>query len=1093
MEMATKGKAKRRHLSASECNQLGQNFGGPLAQPFGVARRNLYPRTPPKRGWRDVDNSSPQKPITQFFPVKGILSSSPQKAVKEEEPNREAEPQEATDDPFEGLTDSMFMDDEELAVKQEELACSFSVKQEGSGSSFSVKQEGSGSSFSVKQEGSGSSFSVKQEGSGSSFSVKLEGSADSFSAKDSARQGGTVGCSSWGFQPPQNPAGPVCVKVEKEDDFDEYPWDPLPDAHYGLLGNSAGLAEPKGQLGDLPEEILRVLFGHLPAEDLYRHVSLVCRRWRAIVCDPLFVPWKKLYYRYQKEEKSAVQLIKSILKDNRITSDEDLCILNMVQYMAQFKHTRRVQPEEVLCCIRAHPLFPKVQACMKHRLPELPEIQGGPNPWSAMALMLILADGVKDVLDLMIRLRRSGCLQSPGGVSEYLCCVAVLLLAMKKHGIKMSSRCHYNVFYVLHLMENSPPPTVAAKCGADIQVTHEQQQILNHDIQPGQIVKIMAFAGTGKTSTLVKYAQQRPHLRFLYVAFNKSTAIEAQERFPGNVDCRTVHSMAYGAVGKSYQVLKKLSFNVQPFSVAWVLPKGLGGYVNAKVVTQTIKAFFASADQRITVNHVPQEYKNTNGQMKRPDQTAKETFANEAQKIWDKMTELTKTREIAYHMTHDGYLKLWQLQKPRLHKYDAIFIDEAQDCTPAIMDVLLHQGCGKILVGDPHQQIYTFRGAVNALQEASHTHLYYLTQSFRFGSEIAYIGSTILWCFKGVKKVLVGGSQQGSVRGEEDASSGMLGPEQARAHREGTVAILSRSNVTVFDQAVRLTSAAILPKIHIVGGVDNFGLKKIMDIWVLMQPESERMQKNLTIGDYFIKNFCRRNMGGYGGLKRYACHTEDRELEAKLAVVEKYNHRIPELVDRINNCSVISPHSADYILGTVHKAKGLEFDTVIITDDFAKMYCAGHNRQRLCGASRREDGFQSVPEDEWNLLYVAVTRAKNRLVITKTIEYILTMAMEYFLRPVLTSTLLTDGRPPCCSIQECHNHIMEDSALTMCKVPIKYSDSTEAGGPLCVTCVEQRVGHIAYLIASPEQVKATPYTLERVEFPINVAMLMALF
>lgn len=44
------------------------------------------------------------------------------------------------------------------------------------------------------------------------------------------------------------------------------------------------------------------------------------------------------------------------------------------------------------------------------------------------------------------------------------------------------------------------------------------------------------------------------------------------------------------------------------------------------------------------------------------------------------------------------------------------------------MDIMLSQSCGKILVGDPHQQIYTFRGAVNALHAVPHTHLYYLTQ-----------------------------------------------------------------------------------------------------------------------------------------------------------------------------------------------------------------------------------------------------------------------------------------------------------------------------------------------------------------------------
>ena len=37
-------------------------------------------------------------------------------------------------------------------------------------------------------------------------------------------------------------------------------------------------------------------------------------------------------------------------------------------------------------------------------------------------------------------------------------------------------------------------------------------------------------------------------------------------------------------------------------------------------------------------------------------------------------------------------------------------------------------------------------------------------------------------------------------------------------------------------------------------------------------------------------------------------------------------------------CSV-----ADFILGTVHKAKGLEFDTVMVTDDFAKVPSSKHN------------------------------------------------------------------------------------------------------------------------------------------------------
>ena len=43
-------------------------------------------------------------------------------------------------------------------------------------------------------------------------------------------------------------------------------------------------------------------------------------------------------------------------------------------------------------------------------------------------------------------------------------------------------------------------------------------------------------------------------------------------------------------------------------------------------------------------------------------------------------------------------------------------------------DILLRQSKGKILVGDPHQQIYAFRGAINAMQAVNASHTFYLTQ-----------------------------------------------------------------------------------------------------------------------------------------------------------------------------------------------------------------------------------------------------------------------------------------------------------------------------------------------------------------------------
>lgn len=59
---------------------------------------------------------------------------------------------------------------------------------------------------------------------------------------------------------------------------------------------------------------------------------------------------------------------------------------------------------------------------------------------------------------------------------------------------------------------------------------------------------------------------------------------------------------------------------------------------------------------------------------------------------------------------------------------------------------------------------------------------------------------------------------------------------------------------------------------------------------------------NLIIKDRFIRRWVHKE--GFSGFKRYVTTAEDKELEAKIAVVEKYNIRIPELVERIAKCHI---------------------------------------------------------------------------------------------------------------------------------------------------------------------------------------------
>ncbi|XP_053572390.1 F-box DNA helicase 1 isoform X2 [Bombina bombina] len=849
--------------------------------------------------------------------------------------------------------------------------------------------------------------------------------------------------------------------------------DSLPESCYGLLGVTDCKEPYWEQMNTFPDELLQCIFGFLPIVDLYKNVSLVCQKWRNLVNDPLFIPWKKRYHQYLGNH--AVIKVEDILTNNGITADNELCVLNLVRYFATFECSRTANPQAVLVCLKSHHLYPKAEACVTCRLPELGKTSEAVNVWAVLAVIVLFASNVGDIVRLTRCLQHSKSSLRLVEIMEALYCLATLLFAMRRKKILISNRIHYNIFYCLYLMENSSSSgQISETCGssnfknqATFNLTNEQQQIINHDIAPGQVVKIMAFAGTGKTSTLIKYAETRPHLKFLYVTFNKSMAQHSQGKFPKNVTCRNFHSLAYEKIGRLYGGLKKLNpSKLTAYSVNMILPKGRAGYIRGKLVAKTLETFFSSTDETIGEEHVPVWAKNNHGvqEMVSPEETF---FAKlQAIAIWNNMKLLHKTNTPAYKMTHDGYLKLWQLGNPHLN-YDAIFVDEAQDCTPAIMQVVLSQKCGKIFVGDPHQQIYTFRGAVNALYEVQHSHIFYLTQSFRFGAEIAYVGATILdTCKKVQNKTLVGTNQESSLQGQSAVN----------------VAILCRTNSGVFDEAVRVTEGENPSRIHIIGGPDNFGLNKILSIWVLLQPEAERSKRGLYVTDNSIAMW--QKQGGYAALKKYAVSAEEKELEAKIAVVEKYKNQIPDLVTRIQNCHTADQTSADYTLGTVHKAKGMEFETVHVMDDFVKIPVGRHNMERVPVSNVISS------EDEWNLLYVAVTRAKRHLVITKSIEDVLTLGGEYFLSAELTSRVVKEGIMQC-ALDHCKNPLLENTALTMKKTPMIYSNGNEdKGGYFCHACVNHRMGPITYLLSHPDLVKSMELKLENLVLPMHIQILL---
>jgi ATP-dependent exoDNAse (exonuclease V) beta subunit len=92
------------------------------------------------------------------------------------------------------------------------------------------------------------------------------------------------------------------------------------------------------------------------------------------------------------------------------------------------------------------------------------------------------------------------------------------------------------------------------------------------------------------------------------------------------------------------------------------------------------------------------------------------------------------------------------------------------------------------------------------------------------------------------------------------------------------------------------------------------------------------------------------------------------------------------MCEAIKEAAVIKESKAEVVLSTIHKAKGLEWDNVILMPDVFfyvnKAYGAYRNAQNSYSHPSDRDKvkkFQALFEEECNIYYVGATRAKKNL------------------------------------------------------------------------------------------------------------------
>jgi hypothetical protein len=463
--------------------------------------------------------------------------------------------------------------------------------------------------------------------------------------------------------------------------------------------------------------------------------------------------------------------------------------------------------------------------------------------------------------------------------------------------------------------------------------TEEQAAILDA-AATGKTVAISAGAGTGKTSTLRLIASARPKTKMLYVAYNKAIQVEAEKSFPSNVTAKTAHSLAYKEFGAPMR--DRLSGpRMRGADTARILGvRADFGFGEQRIFTASAQAslaigmvarFCRSADPVIAPGHLVAPEGLTDDEAT----ALARHLLPLARRAW---ADLTAGPRGKCHPTHDVYLKQWQLSKPSLTGFDVILYDESQDADPAIADVVEHQAHAQLIaVGDSAQSIYSWRGAGNFLHRVNAEHRLMLTQSWRFGQAVA--GEANVWLgVVGTDMRLTGNPKRASKLESLDR------PET----------ILCRSNAGTIDALLDAHDHGV--RVHLVGdGKEMLALARA----------AERLQDGKPAGHLELAAFT-----SWDQVVEYAeKDPAGSDLAVAVRMIEKYG--ADGVVAAIDG--TVAERSAQLIVSTAHKAKGLEWGKVRIAGDFPEPL------------DKRTGKPLPIPRADAMLAYVAVTRAMDTL------------------------------------------------------------------------------------------------------------------
>lgn len=485
-----------------------------------------------------------------------------------------------------------------------------------------------------------------------------------------------------------------------------------------------------------------------------------------------------------------------------------------------------------------------------------------------------------------------------------------------------------------------------------MQFTDEQRAAIDLAAK-GESFSLVAPAGSGKSATAVGIASRLRGKKVLYLVYNAEARREAEAKFANMpwVTVRTTSQVAWRAFtdkkvhGKDAERYKaRMDPRAQAIPARELAhrlklePENFGdltidGYTQARLAYEAIERFCNSNRPKIQARDVPLVVAGVEEPVL---EAARIHIAGLAQKVWQRSIQpesnLRFTMNYAFKLLAESGVD---------YGYDVVLVDEAQDSNDATMRFIENQkGAQSILIGDPAQALYGWRGATDQILRHPGQRLY-LTQSWRFGPAIA----------EEAMKHLIHTGTGVTIKGlpsiKDRVTEGQMPDPDV---------VLTRTNAGAMEWAMSYLSAG--KRVALVRGKEQIE-SLAYAAFSLMKGERPR---NLELSHFET----------WGDLVEYSEEPGGGHLKPLVRLVRAYG--AGRLLDA---CKEIVPYGRRYPLHdvavtTCHSIKGLEWDRVQIGDDFREPDASANP---VTGEAKPGE----IDRHEAMIHYVAVTRARRVL------------------------------------------------------------------------------------------------------------------